>query len=416
MDKNLIETKIGLDDVDDFILASALKFYKPENYVFISYLLANFNKMYAKVGTTEDLLEKENYIFYLQNVYTRSFEMFEYYNDVLKSGDVVKVPEKLEEAVILIKDLVNTYLSCDKENNIKVNTIKRLANNVSLNLTNTYSAAVLLLTRNFHWKKHFHSGKLLKNSLSLMRRKLSLESKLSRLINVSSELVNSLLDKIKEYLNLKDSDILRNILVLLSQNLDGGSDIAEKLIKLVENDLENKELCDKFIEKDLEIINNLVTNPIISKILLNSPTILPNLNRIFEEKANNLNIRGLIAKILSNLTANPTNNDTLIQTHPDLIKKLNKNLKENKLNLSDSKERAIATSEVDTFINLLTDFSKSLSDKGIIVDNDIDAIVKNFEKDEEFGEKLNKIRSLLNAINKEKQALENLTKDVSFMI
>ena len=86
--------------------------------------------MYAKVGKVPELLEKENYVFFLQNIYLRSFEVFEYYNELLKTDDA-KISEKLEEAIFLIKDIVKIYLACNKEKNIKSSTLKRLANIVS---------------------------------------------------------------------------------------------------------------------------------------------------------------------------------------------------------------------------------------------------------------------------------------------
>jgi len=59
---------------------------------------------------------------------------------------------------------------------------------------------------------------------------------------------------------------------------------------MVESDLEdNKDLSDNFIAKDLSIIKNLITNPIIAKSVLNSPTLLPNLNKIYNEKADDKN-------------------------------------------------------------------------------------------------------------------------------
>ena len=125
--------------------------------------------MYSKVGTAKELLEKENYIFFLQNIYLRSFEVFEYYNDLLKSAESDKIPVNLEEAIILIKDIVNTYLGCDKEKNIKVTTVKRLANNVILifllmtNIILNISVATSYLTKNSLSKKPNHSGKCLKN-------------------------------------------------------------------------------------------------------------------------------------------------------------------------------------------------------------------------------------------------------------
>lgn len=127
----MIETDINLFDVDDFLIAASLKFFTPENYIFIDFLLTLMNKIYSLAAKPEELIEKEGYIFYLQNVYTRSFEVFEYYNNILNSGDIFTFPEKLEEAVILIKNLVNIYLSCDKEKSIKENTTKKLANIVN---------------------------------------------------------------------------------------------------------------------------------------------------------------------------------------------------------------------------------------------------------------------------------------------
>jgi len=70
--------------------------------------------MYAKVGKVPELLEKENYVFFLQNIYLRSFEVFEYYNELLKTDDA-KISEKLEEAIVLIKDIVKIYLLAIKK-------------------------------------------------------------------------------------------------------------------------------------------------------------------------------------------------------------------------------------------------------------------------------------------------------------
>lgn len=124
----MIETTITVEDIDDFVLVAGLKFYKPENYIYINFLLSHFEKMYAKVGKISEMLEKENYLFYLQNIYLRSFEVFEYYNDLLKATDLVQIPEKLEETIRLVKEVVKTYLSTEKNKNYKTSTFKRLAN------------------------------------------------------------------------------------------------------------------------------------------------------------------------------------------------------------------------------------------------------------------------------------------------
>jgi len=233
--------------------------------------------------------------------------------------------------------------------------------------------------------------------------------------SVSTLLVNSFIDKINQHLLSNEAEILRNILVLLSKDVESGSEVAEKILKVVEDDLENnKNLPNNFIAKDLEIINNLISNPIISKDLLNSATLMPNLTRIYLEKNNDNEIKGLIGQILSKLTANDSNNDAIIHSHPKILTLLNKDLMEKTFNLKDPLERKTLASGIDAYIQVLTNNSKVLNDKGIITTNDIDVVVKKFASDEEFGEKLLKIQNLLNSINKEKQALENLNKDVSF--
>jgi len=141
----LIETTITVEDIDDFVLAAGLKFYKPENYIYINVLLSHFKKMYFSEMLEKDdfifhsqniseilkekiMLEKDHYLFYLQNIYLRSFEVFEYYNDLLKATDLLQIPEKLEETIQLIKEIVKTYLSTEKNKNYKTSTFKRLAN------------------------------------------------------------------------------------------------------------------------------------------------------------------------------------------------------------------------------------------------------------------------------------------------
>ena len=145
--------------------------------------------------------------------------------------------------------------------------------------------------------------------------------------------------------------------------------------------------------------------------MLNSPSLLPNLNNIYNNKSSDPKIRGLIAQILSNLTSGNSNNYALIEKSPDILRKLNANLKGNNLNIKDPVERMIALHEIDAFVNILTDNSKSLNEKQIITNSDLDQVVKNFENDPEFGQKLKKIQELLNSMNKEKQTLDNLNKD-----
>jgi hypothetical protein len=147
---------------------------------------------------------------------------------------------------------------------------------------------------------------------------------------------------------------------------------------------------------------------------MNSSGLMKTLNDLYATKSDNKEIREQIAKILKNITSNDSNNDNMIHNHPDLIKSLKNNLTQNKLDLTNTRDRAILGDEIDSIINLLSNNSKVLNDKGLVTGSDIDKICSNFQSDNEFGSKLNKIRSLLSEINKEKQAIEALAKDVIF--
>jgi hypothetical protein len=119
---------------DEVLLKSGMNFYKPANYPFIQKFLKEFQNIFDQIGdkTTEGRLT-ESYLNYLENIYLRSFEVFDHYNTLLNSNEPVS--PNFEETVASIKDLVTLYLKQEGNDNFIKSSIKKLSNQVICNLT-----------------------------------------------------------------------------------------------------------------------------------------------------------------------------------------------------------------------------------------------------------------------------------------
>jgi hypothetical protein len=102
------------------IIAASLNFYDNKNYIFVVYLINAFKAYFDIIFSPSD------YIWYLQNLYLRSFEFYEIYTSLIENNE--KVPKGLYNALILIVQLTSEYFEKDEDNDIKVSSIRKMTN------------------------------------------------------------------------------------------------------------------------------------------------------------------------------------------------------------------------------------------------------------------------------------------------
>jgi hypothetical protein len=139
---NSILTNFG-KDVDDLrnnsyaqdkFMAHGLTHYNPENFLFVKQYLKDFQEYFTNVGykkeDTSDLNRvrfSEDYIYFLQNIYLRSFEFLEYYQNILNKGkDKDKVFYEFQQTLNEIMKYVSTYYNIDQDSEYKNPTVKRI--------------------------------------------------------------------------------------------------------------------------------------------------------------------------------------------------------------------------------------------------------------------------------------------------
>jgi hypothetical protein len=112
-----------------------MTFYTPTNYPFILKFLQDFQNLFDSLGSTNnDGKFSESFVNFLENVYLRSFEVFDHYNSLLNSND--SVPNKFEETVSCVKNYVSLYLKQEGNDNFIRSSIKKLCNQVKTNHKN----------------------------------------------------------------------------------------------------------------------------------------------------------------------------------------------------------------------------------------------------------------------------------------
>jgi hypothetical protein len=102
------------------MISIALESYRHSNYIYVYNLLVAFKAFFDAINSSVD------YIWYLQNMYLRSFEFYEIYNNLITQGDVV--PKWFEEALAQIVEFSRCYFKKDEDNDIKVSSIRKMVN------------------------------------------------------------------------------------------------------------------------------------------------------------------------------------------------------------------------------------------------------------------------------------------------
>jgi hypothetical protein len=135
---NSILTNFGKDGDDlrnnsyaqDKFMAHGLAHYKPINFLFVKQYLKDFQEYFTNVGykkeDTSDLNRvrfSEDYIYFLQNIYLRSFEFLEYYQNLLNKG---KIPSEFQQTLNEIMKYVSTYYNIDQDSEYKNPSVKRI--------------------------------------------------------------------------------------------------------------------------------------------------------------------------------------------------------------------------------------------------------------------------------------------------
>ena len=121
---------INHNKFDEILLKVGLNFYKPTNYQFINKFLKDFQRIYDGIGikTNEGKLT-ESYLNFLENIYLRSFEVFDQYNNLLNGID--PIDPKYEETVLTIVEYVTLYLKQEGNDNLIKSSIKKLSKHVN---------------------------------------------------------------------------------------------------------------------------------------------------------------------------------------------------------------------------------------------------------------------------------------------
>lgn len=147
---------IKKDNFDYIYLQQGLKFYSPENYIYVNQFLKEFGEFYELIGYSSDGKDNkfsENYVNFLQNVYLRSFEFLEKYNNILDKQEEDIDPE-FESTIRQIMRNVNLYYQIDQDNEYKISTMGRMANLTSRLIMNKK------VNENYNTTKHLYENLL----------------------------------------------------------------------------------------------------------------------------------------------------------------------------------------------------------------------------------------------------------------
>ena len=114
---------------NEVLLKAGMNFYKPANYTFINQFLRDLQKIFDSVGNMiNEGKFTEGYLNFLENIYLRSFEVFDLYELLLNGED--PIDQKFIETIKIVKNYVLLYLKQEGNDSFIKSSIKKLSKQV----------------------------------------------------------------------------------------------------------------------------------------------------------------------------------------------------------------------------------------------------------------------------------------------
>ena len=110
------------------LLKIGLTFYNPSNYNFIYKFLNEFQQIFDTTGFKINDKITDVYLIFIENIYLRSFEIIDFYINLLNSIDPIN--PIFEETLSLVLKFVTLYLSQEGNENYVNSSIKKLSHQV----------------------------------------------------------------------------------------------------------------------------------------------------------------------------------------------------------------------------------------------------------------------------------------------
>ena len=384
------------------------KFIVPENMGFINVLLDTFENLFS-VKSGSKILNRD-YLEYLKNIYLRSFEILDFYYNLVDPTINLKfyTQEFQKELPVLanvienLKNCICTYWKSECDLDYKLSTLKRLGNTCLKFIGNTN-------IKSFAIKKPF--WEILYNMTSGDKKNYLLENE---------DLCLSIIDLLeKELAQNPQEELLRNFIQLLSDRLTTQDIISERLLKLISKDIAShkEEIPGDILSKHLKCLGNLVDVPIIPRILGKDKFLVHSLNHFYNDSSfGSAEDRLNITKIMKKLFANELNNEVLIKECPGLYTGLFDKLLV-PLDLEDARNEQISNNEIDCLVSLISNEKtyQSLIDNELINLNKLNDIFSLHESNPKISTLQNEINKIKEKVSAEEKLLKN-KKEISELV
>jgi hypothetical protein len=373
------------------IIAAALNFYDNKNSTYVVYLIQAFKAYFEAINSSAD------YIWYLQNIYLRSFEFYEVYTNKLDS--VGTVPERsLEEALLLIVQLTTEYFGKDEDNDIKVSSIRKMINLVMAIILNPK-------TFGYEWLKPFWQ---------LLHKVIHKD--LYNVVCTNDDVINVIINTLNETIEKYPDDMkLREIYKLLASRLENNLDLFEKIIAFIGSDLLKDNMGR---QSDVKILSDLSVFPITPKLLIKSHDgeLLKKLISLYSNVGKeDIDMRKDLSNIFKNLLANGINIEEIVNNFIEAVKAVRMNLF-NKVDEKTETGLEIISNEIDSLVSLINEGGATV--ETLITDDDIQKIVEMYKHIESIQPKLQSLedklarKSNLDSLQKDKEAVQSITEFV----
>lgn len=412
-DKKSISTA---DLVEDLIFLGC-HFYDPQNAVYVVEFMRIFDLVNEALGKYKNDDKKElskNYVDYLQNMHSKSFEFFDDFTANLKeSKDYSLVCKNKKKAIQYILNDTKTYYSSNDDLDIKSGYTKQLIDGLS------ELSSSLLETKEIPPEEQVS---LLQSIWTIIRNALT-NPELTDFV-FDEKTVTSLFTSMRGTINVPGYKDTQNnfpaIINAICSKTENSNEIFEKIIEYITRELSSLTPNEnESIDTNISSLANLSKYSIAMKLMLNKVLLMQKLREFYDDDKISVERRRNLSVIYSNAVKNSYNIDTLVVNDPQAFKVLAKRIASPESVIKEKENFDIAANEIETVNTIMKDRNnyKTMGEKELIQEGDMQNAITNYEKceDELVKPKIAETKSIIESHRSLKREQTNLQMDENIL-
>lgn len=408
---------ISTTDLVEDLMFLGCHFYDPQNADYVVEFLRLFDLVNEALGKYKSEDKKElskNYVDYLQNMHSKSFEFFDDFTANLKEcKDYSLICKNKKKAIQYILNDTKTYYSSNDDLDIKAGYTKQL-----IDALNELSASLLDAQK----IPSEEQVSLLQSIWSIIRNALT-NPELTDFV-FDEKTVTSLFTSMHNTINLAGYKDTQNnfpsIINAVCSKTENNNEIFEKIIEYISRELSSLIPTEtESIDTDISSLANLSKYSIAMKLMLNKVLLMQKLREFYDDDKISAERRRNLAVIYSNAVKNSYNIDTLVVNEPQTFKVLAKRIASPDTVIKEKENFDIAANEIDTVNTIMKDRNnyKTMGEKELIQEGDLQSGITNYEKceDELVKPKVAEAKNIIESHQSLKREQTNLEMDENIL-